>query len=86
MPYARVDVSCQYAYHSNNNARYSSGIPTIKSRFGSVPSDYSMDDVACDGTENSLLDCGYKKQDNCGRGEGAGVICEGTIYLPLLDI
>jgi len=57
---------------------YSSGIPTIKSRFGSVPSDYSMDDVACDGTENSLLDCGYKKQDNCGRGEGAGVICEET--------
>merc|ERR1712106_380323 len=55
---------------------YPSGVPTIKSRFGSVTSDYSLDDVMCDGTEQSLQDCKYSSQDNCGRSEGAGVICQ----------
>lgn len=40
-----------------------------------------MDDVTCDGTEDSLLDCGYKKKDNCGRGEGAGVVCQSRLRL-----
>merc|ERR1711892_405105 len=56
---------------------YPSGVPTIKSRFGSVTSDYSLDDVMCDGTEQSLQDCKYSSQDNCGRSEGAGVMCQG---------
>ena len=60
--------------------RYPSGVPTIKSRFGSVTSDYSLDDVMCDGTEQSLQDCKYSSQDNCGRSEGAGVICQGTYW------
>ena len=34
----------------------------------------------CDGTEISLLDCGYQKKDNCGKNEGAGVICSGIYF------
>ena len=32
----------------------------------------------CDGTETSLLECGFQKKDNCGKNEGAGVICSGS--------
>ena len=35
----------------------------------------------CDGTETSLFDCGFKKKDNCGKNEGAGVICSGILYI-----
>ena len=59
--------------------RYKSGTPTTKSKFGSTPSRYILDDVACDGSETSLFDCGYQKKDNCGRNEGAGVICKGIL-------
>ena len=31
----------------------------------------------CEGTETSLFDCGFQKKDNCGKNEGAGVICSG---------
>ena len=55
--------------------RYSSGEPTKHSRFGRVPAKFGMDDVKCAGTEASLLDCRHKTKDNCGAGEGAGVIC-----------
>ena len=59
--------------------RYDSGVATTKSKFGRVPSEYILDDVMCDGTETSLLDCGYSATDNCAAGEGAGVICKGNL-------
>ena len=34
-----------------------------------------MDNVNCGGGENTLWDCTYIKHDNCGVGEGAGVVC-----------
>ena len=34
-----------------------------------------MDDVRCDGSENSLFDCSYNSKDNCGPTEGAGAVC-----------
>ena len=34
-----------------------------------------MDEVACTGSENDLLDCPHRTNDNCGAKEGAGVIC-----------
>ena len=37
--------------------------------------DFQMDDVNCDGTEETLGDCKYIKNDNCGTHEGAGVVC-----------
>ena len=34
-----------------------------------------MDDVACTGSEARLRDCSHNTTDNCGGGEGAGVVC-----------
>ena len=34
-----------------------------------------MDDVDCGGSEKTLRDCHYNKHDNCGSGEGAGIVC-----------
>eukprot|EP00092_Neocalanus_flemingeri_P010631 GFUD01011453.1.p1 GENE.GFUD01011453.1~~GFUD01011453.1.p1 ORF type:complete len:228 (-),score=64.47 GFUD01011453.1:46-729(-) len=48
---------------------------TAESAFGSVADNFIMDDVKCDGTENSLLGCKYDKTDDCTSKEGAGVVC-----------
>jgi len=45
------------------------------SYFGDVPSDFAMDEVGCVGNEATLQDCSYRTSDDCGRSEGAGVIC-----------
>ena len=44
-------------------------------RFGDVPSKFEMDDVKCTGTEVKIEDCPHKDVDDCGAGEGAGVVC-----------
>ena len=36
---------------------------------------FAMDDVNCNGREEILQNCKYNSADNCGGGEGAGVIC-----------
>jgi len=48
---------------------------TVRSHYGLVPSEFSLDNVDCDGTEESLLDCPHLSIDNCGSTEGAGVVC-----------
>ena len=48
---------------------------TSQSHFGSVNSTFAMDDVRCNGTERYIQECQYNPNDNCGSGEGAGVIC-----------
>ena len=63
-------------------SRYSHGEPSIRSKFGKVPTDFIADDVMCEGTEKSLFDCKHRPHANCGEKEGAGVICKGT-YLNL---
>ena len=55
--------------------RYSSGSATMSSKYGSVPTNFILDDVACSGSETSLFSCSYTSSHNCGAGEGAGVIC-----------
>ena len=45
------------------------------SEFGKVPDSFIMDDVDCGGSEKILWDCRYNKHDNCGSGEGAGIVC-----------
>ena len=40
-----------------------------------MPDNFIMDDVNCDGTENTLLDCDYNRYDDCSPTEGAGVVC-----------
>ena len=48
---------------------------TTQSHFGIVPDDFLLDNVECDGTEDSLFDCSHSTTDNCGSTEGAGVVC-----------
>ena len=49
---------------------------TRESEFGQVSPDFAMDNVDCRGAESSILDCTYLTEDNCGAGEGAGVVCD----------
>ena len=36
---------------------------------------FSMDDVACTGSEHSLLHCTHNENHNCAGSEGAGIVC-----------
>ena len=40
-----------------------------------MPSYFIIDDVQCDGSENSLFDCSHTTKENCGPTEGAGAVC-----------
>ena len=53
------------------------GNKTTGSHFGSVPSDFAMDNVDCSSNDNSIQDCFYKDDtnENCGASQGAGVYC-----------
>ena len=51
------------------------GTPTLESQFGQVNSTFRMDQVECTGNESTLLDCPHNTEDDCGAGQGAGVIC-----------
>ncbi|XP_038069984.1 deleted in malignant brain tumors 1 protein-like isoform X2 [Patiria miniata] len=55
---------------------YSNAIRAVSSaRFGQGSGDIFFNDVACTGSETSLLDCVKSTVNNCGHGEDAGVIC-----------
>jgi len=54
---------------------YLHGQPTSNSQFGSVNTDFAMDDVQCNGDEELLIVCPFSTTHNCGASEGAGVIC-----------
>ena len=54
---------------------FNTGIATIRSQFGSVPADFAMDDLQCVGTEETIQQCRYTSNDDCGCNEGAGVEC-----------
>ena len=53
------------------------GNKTTGSHFGSVPSDFAMDNVDCSPNDNSIQDCDYKDNANedCEASNGAGVYC-----------
>ena len=48
------------------------------SRYLTVPDDFIMDNVRCEGSENNINDCYHLDVDNCGTSEGAGVTCSST--------
>ena len=54
---------------------FTSGIETTSSHFGPVPDQFAMDNVICSGYEATIQECQYSPSDDCGSGEGAGVIC-----------
>ena len=47
--------------------------------FGSGSGPILLDDVNCNGTENSLLNCGYTSNHNCHHSEDVGVRCKGFL-------
>jgi len=50
---------------------------TNQSAFGEVSSvEFGMDDVVCDGTEETLKQCRYTHENDCADDEGAGVECQ----------
>ena len=48
---------------------------TSSSTFGTVSTNFIMDDVQCTGSESQLQDCTHSPNHNCGGNEGAGVVC-----------
>ena len=64
---------------SNRMMGYSTGQQIQQSRFGRVPTNFAMDNVACTGSEASLLDCAHITNHNCVESEGAGVICTDSV-------
>ena len=50
-------------------------LATGGSYFGSVPSNFSYDNVNCVGDEATLDDCTWIGYDDCSSSEGAGVVC-----------
>ena len=60
---------------------YNGGQITSKSQFGQVSGDFGMDNVKCTGNEASIFDCTYITNDDCGGGEGLGVICSGVFEI-----
>ena len=54
---------------------YSYGDAYLYSHWGSVSSNFAMDNVQCSGNEMYLQECSYSISDDCGSDEGAGVHC-----------
>eukprot|EP00092_Neocalanus_flemingeri_P022207 GFUD01024086.1.p1 GENE.GFUD01024086.1~~GFUD01024086.1.p1 ORF type:complete len:542 (+),score=142.04 GFUD01024086.1:505-2130(+) len=57
---------------------FADGEPTVGSRYGNVEDVMAMDEIRCRGDESSLYECDYSSYDDCGGGEGAGVVCSDT--------
>ena len=50
---------------------------TRENKFGPIhTSTFIMDNVRCSGSEETILACRHSSRDDCGRDEGAGVICQ----------
>ena len=48
----------------------------LSSKFGDAPNDnFIMDNVKCYGDEEYLGQCDYETDENCDKGEVAGVLC-----------
>ena len=56
-------------------------IAIIQAEFGEGQGPILLDDVECDGSENSLLQCSNRGigSHNCGHHEDAGVVCQGNL-------
>merc|ERR1719209_1983063 len=57
------------------NEDLTKAIASCCSLFGSVPTNFRVGQVHCQGPEQLLGDCSYEPRSNCGGGEAAGVVC-----------
>ena len=48
---------------------------SIKSKFGNVHSDFSYDEIQCQGNEDTPDSCPHSNSEDCTHEEGAGVVC-----------
>ena len=53
-------------------------VATNKSEYGNVEPNFIMDEVKCNGNEETLEDCEHNLTHDCKRKEAAGVICSET--------
>ena len=58
------------------NAEYA--VATNKSEYGNVEPNFIMDEVKCNGNEETLEDCEHNLTHDCKGKEAAGVICSET--------
>ena len=61
-------------------------VPVDSARFGEGLGSILLDDLECDGSEDTLTNCSRKGnimlfETNCDHGEDAGVICQGELTL-----
>lgn len=66
-----ASVACRQAGFSAEGAMQFSN-----ARFGEGNGSIILDDVACTGTENRLIDCTFNPNSNCGHNEDAGIRCQ----------
>ena len=60
----------------------SGSIPVSGGHFGNGNGTILLDDMKCDGTEQTLLNCTFSQQAaNCDHSEDAGVRCQGKFLL-----
>ena len=72
--------------HEEYQSRFYYGQATIDSKYGSVPNDFLLNDVQCDGSEMSIFDCpSTSDTSDCASHEGAGVICSGNGKVSVFD-
>ena len=71
-----AQVVCKMLGFANDSI----SLPTTRSKFGRVSTDFIMDDVSCNGTEFHISLCTHSVNHNCGASEGAGVMCDTTSY------
>ena len=57
-------------------------IPVSGGHFRQGNDSILLDDLKCNGTEQTLLNCTYSQTHNCDHSEDAGVRCEGKVKLP----
>ena len=50
----------------------------LGSKFGSVPTNFTMNNVGCMGNETELAECSFLPTHDCKGKEGAGVRCQGN--------